>query len=79
MRPGEGLRFEQHGVLDSALAHYERATRATNDAALISEACRRQSSVHRTRCDWDLAIACAERAIAVAREASLDDLHSDAL
>ena len=75
----EGLRFEQHGVLDSALAHYERATRATSDAALISEACRRQSSIHRTRCDWDLAIACAERAIAVAREARLDDLHSEAL
>ena len=75
----EGLRFEQHGVLDSALAHYERATRATTDAALISEACRRQSSIHRTRCDWDLAIACAERAIAVAREARLDDLQSEAL
>jgi len=75
----EGLRFEQHGVLDSALVHYERATRATSDAALISEACRRQSSIHRTRCDWDLAIACAERAIAVAREARLDDLHSEAL
>src|SRR5688500_18277860 len=75
----EGLRFEQHGVLDSALAHYERATRATRDAALISEAFRRQSSVHRTRCDWDLAIACAERAISAARDARLDDLHSEAL
>jgi tetratricopeptide (TPR) repeat protein len=75
----EGLRFEQHGVLDSALAHYERAALATHDAALISEAFRRQSSVHRTRCEWDLAIACAERAIAAAREARLDDLHSEAL
>jgi tetratricopeptide (TPR) repeat protein len=75
----EGLRLEQHGVLDSALAHYERATRLTNDARLISEAFRRQSSVHRTRCEWELAIACAERAITAAREARLDDLHSEAL
>ena len=75
----EGLRFEQHGVLDSALAHYERAARTTKDAALISEAFRRQSSIHRTRCEWELAVACAERAIVAAREARLDDLHSEAL
>src|SRR5688500_112279 len=75
----EGLRFEQHGVLDSALVHYERAAHTTRDAALISEAFRRQSSVHRTRCDWELAIACAERAISAAREARLDDLHSEGL
>jgi tetratricopeptide (TPR) repeat protein len=75
----EGLRFEQHGVLDTALMHYERAARASNEAALISEAFRRQSSVHRTRCDWKLAIASAERAISAAREARLDDLHSEAL
>src|SRR5687767_10868516 len=65
----EGLCFEQHGVLDSALVHYERAARTTRDAALISEAFRRQSSVHRTRCEWELAIACAQRAVASAREA----------
>jgi tetratricopeptide (TPR) repeat protein len=75
----EGLRFEQHGVLDTALMHYERAARASNNAALISEAFRRQSSVHRTRCEWELAIASAERAIAAAREARLDDLHAEAL
>jgi tetratricopeptide (TPR) repeat protein len=75
----EGLRFEQHGVLDTALMHYERAAHASNDAALISEAFRRQSSVHRTRCEWELAIASAERAISAAREARLDDLHSEAL
>lgn len=75
----EGLRFEQHGVLDIALMHYERAASASKDAALISEAFRRQSSVHRTRCDWKLAIASAERAISAARDARLDDLHSEAL
>lgn len=75
----EGLRFEQHGVLDTALTHYQRAAHAATDAALLSEAFRRQSSVHRTRCEWDLAIACAERAITSAREARLDDLHSEAL
>jgi tetratricopeptide (TPR) repeat protein len=75
----EGLRFEQHGVLDSALAHYDTAARAASDASLSSEAFRRQSSVHRTRCEWELAIACAERAIAIAREARLDDLQSEAL
>lgn len=75
----EGLRFEQHGVLDTALMHYERAARASTDAAIISEAFRRQSSVHRTRCEWESAIASAERAIAVAREARLEDLHSEAL
>jgi tetratricopeptide (TPR) repeat protein len=75
----EGLRFEQHGVLDTALMHYERAALMSPDAALISEACRRQSSVHRTRCEWELAIASAERAIAAAREARLEDLQSEAL
>ena len=75
----EGLRFEQHGVLDTALAHYQAAARAATDAALISEAFRRQSSIHRTRCEWSLAIASAERAITAAREARLDDLHSEAL
>ena len=75
----EGLRFEQHGVLDTALAHYQRAAHVATDAALLSEAFRRQSSVHRTRCEWALAIASAERAITAAREARLDDLHSEAL
>ena len=75
----EGLRFEQHGVLDTALMHYQRAARMSTDAALISEAFRRQSSVHRTRCEWDLAIASAERAISAARDARLEDLHSEAL
>jgi tetratricopeptide (TPR) repeat protein len=75
----EGLRFEQHGVLDTALMYYERAVRTSNDAALISEAFRRQSSIHRTRCEWELAIASAERAISAAREARLEDLHSEAL
>ena len=75
----EGLRFEKHGVLDSALVHYERATHTSRDPAVLSEAHRRQSSVHRTRCEWDLAIASAERAVSIARDASLDDLHSEAL
>ena len=75
----EGLRFEQHGVLDTALAHYQRAAQVATDAALLSEAFRRQSSVHRTRCEWALAIASAERAVTAAREARLDDLHSEAL
>jgi tetratricopeptide (TPR) repeat protein len=75
----EGLRFEQHGVLDAALMHYERAARTTTDAAVISEAFRRQSSVYRTRCEWELAMACAERAILAAREARLENLHSEAL
>jgi tetratricopeptide (TPR) repeat protein len=75
----EGLRFEQHGVLDTALLHYERAAHASDDPAMISEALRRQSSIHRTRCEWTLAISCAERAIAAARDARLDDLHAEAI
>jgi tetratricopeptide (TPR) repeat protein len=75
----EGLRFEQRGSLDIALMHYERAACATHDAALLSEAFRRQSDVHRVRCAWELATTAAERAVAVAREARLDDLHSQAL
>lgn len=75
----EGLRFEQHGVLDTALMHYERAAHASHDLAMKSEALRRQSSIHRTRCEWTLAMSCAERAIAAARGAALDDLHSEAL
>ena len=75
----EGLQFEQRGSFDTALMHYERASCATHDAALLSEAFRRQSDVHRVRCAWELAIASAERAVAIAREARLDDLHSEAL
>lgn len=75
----EGSRLEQHGVLDTALEHYERAERASRDHATISEALRRQSSVYRTRCEWALATACAERAMFVARTARLDDLHAEAL
>jgi tetratricopeptide (TPR) repeat protein len=75
----EGSRLEQHGVLDTALEHYERAERASRDPATVSEALRRQSSVYRTRCEWSLASACAERAVFTAREARLDDLQSEAL
>ncbi|MGQ0714815.1 MAG: tetratricopeptide repeat protein [Gemmatimonadaceae bacterium] len=75
----EGGRFERHGVLDSALEHYQSAERGTRDAATISEALRRQSSVHRTRCEWALAESCAERAMHAARDARLDDLHAEAI
>jgi tetratricopeptide (TPR) repeat protein len=75
----EGLRFEQRGALDTALMHYEHAASATHDAALLSEAFRRQSDVHRVRCAWEPAMASAERAVAIARDARLDDLHSEAL
>ena len=75
----EGVRFEQHGVLDTALMHYERAVHASRDPSIVSEAYRRQSSIYRTRCEWDPAIAAAQRAIAAARDARLEDLHSEAL
>lgn len=32
----EGLRFEQHGVLDTALMHYERAAYASHDLAMTN-------------------------------------------
>jgi tetratricopeptide (TPR) repeat protein len=68
-----GLRHEKAGELDEALEHYRRAEKAATDALTISEAIRRQSVVHRRRCDWDLAIQFARKAGEVASAAGLAD------
>lgn len=74
----EGLRCERSGVLDRARAIYESAA-GSRDAAIASEALRRLSSVQRTLCAWDDAVALARRSAEVARLARRDDLVAEAL
>ena len=75
----QGIRYERGGVLDSALACYQRAVAEASTDAVRSEALRRQADVLRLRCAWDDAVVCAEAATAVARAAALADLHAEAL
>ncbi|MGH7464829.1 MAG: tetratricopeptide repeat protein [Longimicrobiales bacterium] len=74
----DGLRYEKAGVPERALACYQAALEATADPALISESLRRQAHVHRTRCEWDLAIDAARRSAAAAETADSADLLAEA-
>lgn len=64
-----GIRCEKQGVLDDALRHFGAAASSSLDPAVRSEALRRASFVHCTRCEWKLAIDRAREAAAIARQA----------
>jgi tetratricopeptide (TPR) repeat protein len=74
----EGLRLEKFGMLDRALAHYEKAATG-NDPLTVTTALRRRASVLRTRCEWEGALAAARESAAVAVQHGLDDAHAEAL
>ena len=75
----DGQRYQRAGVLDRALACFERAAELSADPTTLSEALRRQGAIHRARCAWPEAVAAVHRAAEVAREAGLNDLHAEAL
>jgi tetratricopeptide (TPR) repeat protein len=74
----EGVRSERSGALERAVEHYTTAA-GSPAPAVVSEALRRLSSVHRTRCDWDDALSAARRSAQVARQAGLNELFAEAL
>lgn len=76
---GEGIRAEKLGMHERALAAYQEAAGDQADAAVRSEALRRQADVFRVRCDWDAAIGAAREAQRVAAEASLEICFAEAL
>lgn len=75
----EGLRLEKAGALDRSLEQYRAALDAANDAGTEAESWRRQAHVHRTRCEWELALAAARRSAEIAHAAGLGDLLAEAL
>jgi tetratricopeptide (TPR) repeat protein len=75
----DGLTCAKAGMLDRALDYYTAALAAADDAALIAEAYRRRSHVHRMRCEWNPALEAARQSVAVARVAALEELTAEAL
>jgi len=66
----EGMRAEEIGVLDRALAAFDEAARC-GDAAISAEALTRLADVRRSRAEWDEALAAARQAQRLTR--SLDN------
>lgn len=75
----EGQRYEAAGSHERALARYRSAEEKAADPAARSEAIRRQSDIHRTRSDYEEALAAAERAERTATEHDLKDLRAEAI
>jgi tetratricopeptide (TPR) repeat protein len=74
----EAREYEKNGALDRALERYRMVASAA-DPALVSQGLCGEASVHRTRCEWDHAIAAARRAADAARGAGLSSLEAEAL
>jgi tetratricopeptide (TPR) repeat protein len=73
-----GIRAEQLGALDRAIASFTDAARST-DPLLASEALTRLADAHRSHNDWDTALDFARRAQSVAQAARLDAQWTHAL
>lgn len=73
-----GLRLEKAGVLDRALDAY-RIAAAAEDANLAAQGHCRQAVVHRTRCEWDDALAAARESARLATTAGLNERLAEAL
>jgi tetratricopeptide (TPR) repeat protein len=73
-----GIRAEQLGALDRAIASFTEASRAA-DPWLVSEALTRLADAHRSLNDWDVALQAARKAQSVARAARLDAQWTHAL
>jgi tetratricopeptide (TPR) repeat protein len=75
----EGLRHQKSGALDRALECYCAAAAGAEDAQAVSEALRRQATVHRTRSDFVTALEVAEAAASAASMAGLVDQYAEAM
>ena len=67
----EGMRAEKLGILERALAAFETAATCTSEPDVVAEALTHQADVHRARCEWDRALACASQAKLIAERAGL--------
>ena len=74
-----GIQYEKSGFPDRALEQLRLAVRVARDAKVASEAWRRQASVHRTLCEWDLALAAAREAALIARRIDNSELLGEAI
>jgi tetratricopeptide (TPR) repeat protein len=68
----EALTYRRGGALTRALSTYDAVLEATAEPVLASRALTGKSHAYRERCDWDAALAAAERAAATAAEVGLD-------
>jgi len=75
----EGIALQKSGALDRALERYRTVAERTSDPAVLSEALRRQSSVHRTQSDFPTALDAARRAGETASAANLHEQYAEAL
>ena len=75
----EGRRSQQLGMLERALECYRRAAEEAEEPALASEAWRRMSSIHRSRCRWEDALEAAHRSRSIARRVRDVNGESEAL
>lgn len=74
----EAIRLQRGGLLDQAL-NFLKAAADGDDPTVLAEALRHQADIHRTRCDWDTALALARRSEEVAASAGLNKLEAEAL
>jgi tetratricopeptide (TPR) repeat protein len=74
-----GVAMEHGGDTVRALATYAEAAALATTAAERAEALRRTADVHRTRTEWDDAVAAARGSARVARAAGLEELEAEAL
>jgi tetratricopeptide (TPR) repeat protein len=79
----DGIRYQRAGALDRALDCFEAVVALAEQGEARPEqhaaALRLAASVHRTRCDWDRALAAARRSADIAKNAGLRDQFAEAL
>jgi tetratricopeptide (TPR) repeat protein len=66
----DGVRAERAGAMSRALFCYRSVASTTTDPDLLAEALTREADVHRSRCEWALALAAARRAQTIAESAN---------
>jgi len=74
----QALHFQRGGFLDRALDEYRAVASSSAEPALVSEAFRREASVHRNRCHWTEALDAARLSADAAKNAGLNDLLAEA-
>lgn len=75
----EALRLQRGGLLEKALQHLQAGVSASSDPHVLAEALRHEADIHRSRCEWDLALGDARRSAEVASAAGLHDQWAEAL
>jgi tetratricopeptide (TPR) repeat protein len=74
-----GLRYEQAGIAEKAIAAYEAALRVGESPVDRAEAHLRLARVHRAASEWEAATREAQRAVELADQGGSDDLAAEAM